>query len=229
MTNRIIIALLCFSVSLSAAAQKRFRLWHRHHAATTVAPYVPQPDGVQRQLNADVPAAAETAVQPAGGGAPGGGETRSVATSYAAGTVVSAPSGSTLAIDGVSGPQLYNVAMQYLGRPYRSGASGPAAFDCSGFTSYVYKALNIRLSRSSREQYLQGVPVQRGNLRVGDLVFFARGGSRGRINHVGMVCEVMPDGNFKFVHACSRGVSIDNFGTAAYYRSRYVGARRIVE
>ena len=36
-------------------------------------------------------------------------------------------------------------AFQYLGRPYVWGASGPKAFDCSGFTSYVYSAFGVSL------------------------------------------------------------------------------------
>ncbi|MBO4905618.1 MAG: C40 family peptidase [Bacteroidaceae bacterium] len=171
--------------------------------------YGTQPDGPQREASCDQAASAVDAL-PLQREAP---------------TTTAVPMADTESVR----QQLYNVAMQYLGRPYRSGASGPQSFDCSGFTSYVYKSLNILLSRSSRDQYLEGVPVNRTELQVGDLVFFARGGKRGRISHVGMVCEVQSNGNFKFVHACSRGVSIDDFGTAAYYQARYVGARRIIQ
>ena len=222
---------LVLTLSLSVQASLRIRP-HKHVAQKTSTPYEPKPDTAQPGANTDTPAAKEQPVQtvsetsssrPADG-------TSGMKTSGAAtnGTSVQAIKGSTLLLNGISGQTLNEVAMQYLGRPYRSGASGPSAFDCSGFTSYVYRCLNISLSRSSREQYHEGVPVPRGSLCVGDLVFFARGGRSNGINHVGMVCEVLPDGNFKFVHACSRGVSIDNYGTAAYYQSRYVGARRIL-
>lgn len=222
------ILLLFVSVVVSSASAQQLHLWHKHRPD---APYVPQPDALQHGVAPDTPASDDNSVISVNESTV---IENLVSSSYGTmsvsnTSVVRAVKGSTLSIDGFDVQQLYVEAMKYLGYPYRSGASGPRSFDCSGFTSYVYKSLNIQLSRSSRDQYLEGIPIQVGSLRVGDLVFFARGGKHGRISHVGMVCEVMPDGNFKFVHACSRGVSIDNFGTAAYYQSRYVGARRIIK
>ena len=52
-------------------------------------------------------------------------------------------------------------AFSHLGARYRRGQSGPNAFDCSGFTSYVFKNLGIDLNRSSRSQYTQGDPVDK--------------------------------------------------------------------
>ena len=62
-------------------------------------------------------------------------------------------------------------AFSHIGARYRSGHSGPFAFDCSGFTSYVFKNMGIDLNRSSRGQYEQGDPVTKENLQSGDLVF----------------------------------------------------------
>ena len=64
-------------------------------------------------------------------------------------------------------------AMRYRGKAYRRGASGPNAFDCSGFTGFVFRKANIELKRSSREQFTQGVAVNRSDLQPGDLVFFS--------------------------------------------------------
>ncbi len=126
---------------------------------------------------------------------------------------------------------LINTAMRFLGVPYRSGQSSPSGFDCSGFTSYVFKQQNIQLTRSSRSQYTEGAPIASvAELRKGDLVFF--GGSRASqsVGHVGIVTEVNPDGRtFKFIHASrSSGIKVDDSGQA-YYRNRYVGARRIIQ
>lgn len=62
------------------------------------------------------------------------------------------------------------IAMQYVGAPYVWGASGPSAFDCSGFTSYVYAQVGISLPRTSSEQAVSGTPVSAAEAQPGDLV-----------------------------------------------------------
>jgi cell wall-associated NlpC family hydrolase len=73
------------------------------------------------------------------------------------------------------------IARRYLGRPYRWAASGPYAFDCSGFTMFVYAQVGVSLPHSSRAQISSGQRVSRANLQPGDLVFFGR-----PIHHVGI-------------------------------------------
>jgi len=63
-------------------------------------------------------------------------------------------------------------ARAQIGDPYVWGATGPDAFDCSGLTSYAWKAAGVILPRTSREQYAAGVKVARSALRPGDLVYF---------------------------------------------------------
>ncbi len=133
---------------------------------------------------------------------------------------------------GYSFTQLCDVmdeAFSHIGDRYRAGHAGPNAFDCSGFTSYVFAHEGISLKRSSREQYNQGQPVDRRNLKVGDLVFFKSPGSRGSIGHVGIVVDVDSDtGSFDFIHASSnKGVTVSS-SNEAYYLHRYVGARRVM-
>lgn len=133
------------------------------------------------------------------------------------------------ALFSVTGEEIIETAMKYLGRPYRHGAKGPNVFDCSGFTSFVFKKSNITLSTCSRTQYTQGIQVDRKDLRVGDLVFFTSHSSRGGVGHVAIVSKVEPDGNFHFVHATRHGVMVDNFAKARYYHAKYIGARRILD
>lgn len=125
--------------------------------------------------------------------------------------------------------QLLSCAYSFRGTPYRSGSSSPRGFDCSGFTSYVFKQVGVSLGRSSRDQVKNGRRVARTELRPGDLVFF-NGRARGsRIGHVGIVTETNPDGTFKFIHsASSRGVSVSH-SSESYYSSRYMGACRVIE
>lgn len=124
---------------------------------------------------------------------------------------------------------LLDEARSHSGKRYRSGAKGPNNFDCSGFTSYVYNQFGYKLNSSSGAQYSNGVEVEKGDLRPGDLVFFTSPRSRGGIGHVGIVVSADNDNNtFKFIHsATSGGIQVDN-STAPYYHKRYVGARRII-
>lgn len=116
----------------------------------------------------------------------------------------------------------------HIGKRYVHGAKGPSAFDCSGFTSYVYRQFGYNISPASRMQYNEGTPVDRHNLRKGDLVFFSSPRSgKGVVGHVGIVVSADNEtGDFKFIHASIRGVKISDFD--GYYVSRYIGAKRII-
>lgn len=62
-------------------------------------------------------------------------------------------------------------ALSRLGRPYVWGATGPDQFDCSGLVQWSYAQAGIRLGRTSYQQINEGIPVPRGQVRPGDLVF----------------------------------------------------------
>lgn len=125
--------------------------------------------------------------------------------------------------------EILNYAYQFRGVPYRHGMSSPKGFDCSGFTSYVFKRFGISLDRRSCAQINDGKRVTRDDLKPGDLVFF-NGRARGhRIGHVGIVTQVNDDNTFKFIHAaCRTGITVSN-STETYYRQRYMGACRVVD
>lgn len=111
-------------------------------------------------------------------------------------------------------------AKSYLGYKYVYGGSSPSTgFDCSGFTSYVYKQFGVSLNRTAAGQYSNGTAVSRANLQLGDLVMFGKSG----INHVGIYI-----GGGMIVHAenSSTGVTTDTINSG-YYNNNYVGARRI--
>ena len=122
---------------------------------------------------------------------------------------------------------LLSEAHRYIGRPYVHGAKGPKAFDCSGFTSYVYRQFGYTISPSSRAQYTEGTNVERNDLRKGDLVFFTSRRSGKNVGHVGIVVSADNEsGDFKFIHASVKGVKVSDF--EGYYLGRYAGARRII-
>jgi len=75
-------------------------------------------------------------------------------------------------------------AASLRGRPYRYGAAGPRYFDCSGFTSYVFRtAVGRSLPHSSAAQYRLSHKIAKSAIRPGDLVFFV---SYGHVYHVGI-------------------------------------------
>ncbi|MCX7992138.1 MAG: NlpC/P60 family protein, partial [Fimbriimonadales bacterium] len=74
-------------------------------------------------------------------------------------------------------PSAVRRALNYLGSRYRYGGSSSRGFDCSGFTSYIYRQHGINLPHNSAAQYRVGKPVSRSDLRPVDLVFFR---TRGR-------------------------------------------------
>ncbi len=122
---------------------------------------------------------------------------------------------------------LLDEARTHIGKRYVHGSKGPNTFDCSGFSSYVFKQFGYNLSPSSRTQYTQGVAVDRHDLRSGDLVFFTSRSSGKNVGHVGIVVSADNEkGTFKFIHASVRGVKISDF--EGYYVPRYIGARRVI-
>ncbi len=124
--------------------------------------------------------------------------------------------------------EVIDYAKGFLGTPYRRGSKGPKSFDCSGFTSYIFRRFDINLGASSRSQYLDGTYIDDSDVRPGDLVFFSgrRGGKT--VGHVGIAVDVAPDGRITFIHAAtSGGIRYDTYPDDGYYSNRYIGARRV--
>lgn len=116
--------------------------------------------------------------------------------------------------------EIVNYAHNFIGKPYVFGAKGPNSFDCSGFTSYVFKHFGKDIPRTSGEQFNVGKPIQKSELKNGDLIFF---NTYTKIGHVGIYI-----GNGEFIHAASSGSVKVNSLNENYYSTNYAGARRVL-
>lgn len=115
---------------------------------------------------------------------------------------------------------ILELAKAQLGDPYVYGGTGPNGFDCSGFTSYVYKNNGFRLERMCSGQLSQSVIVSREGLQVGDLIFF--GPSLGGVNHVGIYA-----GDGQVIHAGGKGICYAELD-GMWCSQNYLCARRII-
>jgi hypothetical protein len=117
-------------------------------------------------------------------------------------------------------------ARAHLGSGYCRGGISSPCFDCSGFVTSLYARFVPDLPRISRDMARYGRAVDRELLQPGDLVFFATGGSRESVTHVGIYV-----GQDSVIHAISdgpsRGVALTPL-SARYWRTRYHSARRVL-
>jgi len=115
------------------------------------------------------------------------------------------------------------IARSLLGTPYRFGGKTPEGFDCTGFVGYVYQnSAGIALPRDSHHLIRMGKTVSATDLLPADLVYF-------RIEHQKPLHVGIYLGDGIFIHAPSSGgkVNIQRM-SQGYWKSRYLGARRIV-
>lgn len=105
-------------------------------------------------------------------------------------------------------------ALSKVGSPYRYGAAGPNAFDCSGLINWAYKSSGKSLPRTSRELSRTGTPVAKSDLQPGDLVFFYK-----PVSHAGIYI-----GDGKVVHASNRKSPVK---VSDMSRMKFNSARRV--
>jgi cell wall-associated NlpC family hydrolase len=115
-------------------------------------------------------------------------------------------------------------AESQVGVPYRYGGRSPAGFDCSGLVQYSFARAGIHgLPRSAEALALASMPVELGQIRPGDLLFFRL--DRRNTTHVAIYV-----GGRSFVHAPSRGKRVERIDfDHVYWGPRLAHAGRLLE
>src|SRR5690625_448836 len=104
---------------------------------------------------------------------------------------------------------------------YQWGGTTTSGFDCSGYTSFVYKKNGINLPRTAAAQYAAYPKVSKSSIRAGDLVFFSSSPNGGSITHVGISL-----GGTQYIGSqSSTGIEVTSI-SSGYWGDRYVGAAR---
>ena len=145
----------------------------------------------EREAAAEPAAAEPAAAEPA---SPAPSSSSSSSSGGGSGEAASAPAPSTRQ----SAQVAVDTALAQVGKPYQWGGGGPNSFDCSGLTSFGWRAAGVSLPHSSRAQMSATSRVSRGDLQPGDLVFFGS-----PVHHVAMFI-----GGGQVVEASRSGVPV---------------------
>lgn len=129
----------------------------------------------------------------------------------------------------VTGTDIVRAARDYMGVRYVWGGDTPRAFDCSGFTRFVFARYGIALPRTAHEQAAVGDAPFPGDLRPGDLLFFS--GGQGA-QHIAIYV-----GGDTIIHASSsaKRVKLDlirphggQWAKRNWFRNRLIAVRRVL-
>lgn len=113
-------------------------------------------------------------------------------------------------------------AVEHYGEGHRYvwGGSGPTVFDCSGLVMYALEhKYGIHYPHYSGAQYARTEHIPKSKAKMGDLVFWGKGGSE----HVG----VYAGGNRYFsAESPSQGIHMNSLGSVVGYAGPYFGRVR---
>ena len=122
---------------------------------------------------------------------------------------------------------IVDYSKKQLGTKYVYAGRDTRGFDCSGFTYYVMRNFDVKLSTNSRAQAKEGAKVDLKKAKEGDLIFFKRS-KAGKVFHVAMVVSNKKDG-LTVIHSTSRGVVVDNISKSKYWKPKIWTARSVLK
>ncbi|WP_438963038.1 C40 family peptidase [Nonlabens sp.] len=118
------------------------------------------------------------------------------------------------------------VALSYKGTRYKYGGSSRSGMDCSGLIHVSFKEAGKSVPRTSASLFDAAQLINFNQIQKGDLLFFATGKNKSKVNHVGLVVNKTP-AEVSFVHASSsRGVMVSTMNEA-YWLKAYLSAGRL--
>ena len=126
---------------------------------------------------------------------------------------------------------LMNAFNSIKGMPYKFGAEGNGAIDCSAFTQKMMKAGGVNVPRTANEQYLATknnlvcTDFDPSKMQPGDMIFFKNTTSKtpsGLASHAGIYI-----GNGKMIHsgASTKGVGVVDL-TKGYNKGKWLAVTR---
>ena len=116
--------------------------------------------------------------------------------------------------------KLLEDSTRMMGVPYLWGGTSGMGIDCSGLARLLHSWIGVDIPRDADMQYAAAKPVE-PPFEVGDLIFFAEGGSEGNITHVGISL-----GGWKMIHSSrsNNGVYIDDVQEREFLKQIYASA-----
>lgn len=126
--------------------------------------------------------------------------------------------------------QIISTGLRYLGTPYlfNSRPYQSNTFDCSSFIQYIFGVNGVFLPRSSRQQFLAGVPISFRKIKKGDLLFFTTKTRKNRlgisrIGHVGIYI-----GKGRILHTYRQGKKVMISDLNSIWKQLFFGAKRVL-
>lgn len=122
--------------------------------------------------------------------------------------------------------QILLKAEQLIGVPYKYGGTDTTGFDCSGFTQFLYKSINIDLPHNANQQSKLGKKIPLKQAKAGDLIYFGKT----KAFHAAMIFKNNA-GEIELIHCVSRGVDHQAFEdvNTQYWLGRVLCVKQFID